>query len=177
MSGNKTIEDMFQLRDEEYEKHMERIKEYLKPTLEGLAELFNLSDEIQEGTFSWEIFELTKETDELLIVGTVKYKPGDVLVFGSQPIEVTEQNAPLLERIFRFIVPIPLADKQSSVETVKHMKKVIAENETDAAQAQQIQSGTRAPEPEFATPEFDTNKLTDEQKEALFLATGVKTWP
>ena len=63
------------------------------------------------------------------------------------------------------------------METVKHMKKVIAENETDAAQAQQIQSGTRAPEPEFATPEFDTNKLTDEQKEALFLATGVKTWP
>lgn len=175
MSGNKTIEDMFQLRDKEYAEHMEQIKEYLKPTLEGLEELFNPNEERQEGTFAWEIFELTQEA-ELLIVGTVKYQPGDVLVFGSQPIEVTEQNAPLLERIFRFIVPIALADKQSSVETVKHMETVIAENETDAAQAQQIQSGARAiVQSETGTPEFDTDELTDEQKEALFLSTGVKT--
>jgi hypothetical protein len=174
MSGNKTVEDMFQLRDEEYEKHMEGIKEYLKPTLEGLAELFNLTDERQEGTFAWEIFELTKETKELLIVGTVKYQPGDVLVFGNQPIEVTEQNAPMLERIFRFVVPIQLANKQSKVETVKHMEKVIAENETDAAQAQQIQSGFHNPDPEFLTPEFDLDGLTAEQKEALFLSTGFK---
>ena len=177
MFGNKTktLEQMFRQRDDEFEKHCQKIKEYLKPTLDGLEELFNLSDENQEGKFTWEVFEINAEAKELLIVGTVKYRPGDVLVFGGQPIEVTEQNAPLLERIFRFVVPTDLADKQSSVETIKYMEKIIAESENDAQQAEQIQSGAQIADPEaVATPEFDLDGLTPEQKEKLFLSTGFK---
>lgn len=173
MSGSKTIREMFQERDTQFEEHVTKIRKYLEPTLDGLEEFFNLKEDKENGWFSWEVFEVDGE--DMLIVGTVRYKPGDVLAFGDQPIEVTAENAHMLERIFRFVVPIALADKQSCPETIKHMTKVIAENQNDAEQAQQIQSGiTVADEPEFATPEFDLEGLTDEQKEKLFLSTGFK---
>lgn len=179
MSGNKTIEEMFATRDKEYEAHFERLKDYLKPTLEGLETLFKLTDERQEGTFTWEMFEINTEAEEILIAGAVKYKPGDVIILGNQPVEITEAAAPMLERIFRFVVPIQLADKQCSVETIKYMEDVMQENETDAAQAEQIQSGAHLVDLEagggVGAPEFDTDELTDEQKEALFLSTGIKS--
>ena len=175
MSGGKTIKDLFHERDVQFEEHVSVIKEYLAPTLEGLETFFNLTEDKENGWFSWEVFELDTDVEDILIVGTVRYKPGDVLMFGDQPIEVTDQNAHLLERIFRFVVPTSLADKQSVAETINHMTHVIAENPSDADNAEQIQSGIAiTQEPTLVTPEFDLEGLTDEQKEKLFLSTGFK---
>ncbi len=166
---------MFKERDTQFEQCCAEIKEYLKPTLEGLETFFNLTADKEAGWFSWEVFEIDQEVEDLLIVGTVRYNPGDILVYGDQPLEVTEANAHLLERIFRFVVPVQVADKQSSAETIKHMEKVIDANPGDAEQAEQIQGGMKVTdEPELAPPEFDLEGLTDDQKEKLFLTTGFK---
>jgi hypothetical protein len=165
----KHLVSLFEMRDRLYQESTEKIFEAIGPTaLEALVSLFNVSYE----NVSW--LEVQLIDNIMLIVASITYNDGQTVPAIIQTLSPIPESGQATVRLFRVGLPLELLfqPKQQIVDYLTKTAEKTIDRSKVRAQQLQIQhrhmTDTNVPI-SGPQPEFDTSKLTHEQRQQLMI--------
>lgn len=166
------LKDLFEKRDETYSEQTEVIIEAIPHVLEG-AKKFIQEREPTSNDPEWKDISLMEEGDGyVILIGTLEYNVGDMLQLPTgDMVEVSEDTADYFKRMLRIGIPLDLAKKGTEDEVCQFLIKTAEENEQADDEEQALIEAIQQAQQTVDEEEFDTESLTEEQKEQLRLFT------
>lgn len=182
MTDKKSLEELFQMRANEFQSTTREIISLMPGTLTAGEEFLELGE---NQDMEWQDAALTENEEYgpvILLAGVSTFKLGTKIETSQGTVEVTEQNQKALCRVFRIGIPIDMAQRDSSEEVLAFMIRKKAEAEAELEQAVAAMTGGAPQEVQQKQIQvqanlqgFDLNALTDEQRKALELYEFMRT--
>lgn len=158
------LRNLLEERSVVFEKYNEQILgELSNNVIPAVLEMLNLSD--QELTkLTWNGVRAVDD-DYIMIIGTIKYKSGDIITDGDTTITLDASLVTLLNKLIQVILPLNIVETGSKTDIIEHLKeseRLMKEKFAAYNEDQNISMDFGA--------DFDYNDLTDEQIEKLILS-------
>lgn len=172
------LEDLLQERLDAYARYSDEIMQLISSNvIPAILEMLDLTDQ-ELDKLVWH--NVTTQEKSLMLAGTIRYQPGDVITDPDTGDTVTldEKLAALLDKMVRVAVPLKLAATGSASDILEHF-------EVSAEKLKEEYETVYGHEPETYDKavkhamygqlgmdfedDFNYNDLTDEQKESLML--------
>lgn len=182
------LQALFDARFASYSDHSDKILQKLESNvIPAILEVLELSS-MEESKLLWKDVRVVE--NHIVIIGAIEYSPGDIIKDDVTSVTLSEEQAILMSKLVKIAVPLTLAETASHAQVTKHLldSQTKLQEEYEAAYGHDQNALTAAMtdathqqlgwdetvETDLATlvdsvSEFDIEKLTEKQLEALVL--------
>jgi hypothetical protein len=164
------LEHLFEYRDKIVHEASKRIFIKIGHVLRGIDVFLSKTDKAySNGTMSWEDVQYVEDNNIVVVFGVLSFVPGSRFDLGGKIIEITESNADSFQRMVRIGIPIGLASEGTESQVINFLGGIEQQHESlDENNVRNLAS--ELPNlPRKRREDFDWDKLTDEQKNALVI--------
>ena len=124
MKKELTIEELLELREEEYRAHTDGIMQSIPHVINAINEVIN-EDEVEDIEIKWQEIQWLPRDDLFILTGTVYPQPGELITIedSGEEIEVTKQNCHLYTRILYIGIPVVAANTYNKKQIVEFLQE------------------------------------------------------
>jgi hypothetical protein len=157
----KTLERLFLVREQTFQRATEDILKALGAVINGVAAFLHLKEELAQGKLTWQNVQM--QDDVVLLIGIIEYPPGAKFITSQgEQMVVSKENKDYFKRILRIGLPISLVENGTAEDVVRFMSNADKD-------AEEITETVEVPEELANISDFNLDDLTDAQKSALLI--------